>query len=816
MRLSSAFLLVFVILGLFMTTLGGYTAYQSVRELRDVRQAAQLGKIETTAVSATVAMSLERSVIQVALAFPGPVPSEFRDIVSEQRSTADIGLAEALRQVELVTSLPTRQDYINQTQNSLQRVAELRQEVDALLAVPIVDRDPARSYQLPLELKREVVNLKNATELLGNREGVGTPVTKALRAVQLKSWEVREFGGRARTYFAIATLNQETISEADLAVSTLNNGRAEEAWYALGNSVRNITGLPSNITQDIAAAEEVYFQQYGSLVKELEDVSRATPPGEVPNYAINFPDFFVFSNTALGVMEDLSQDSGDTLVSEWQSIEKKAIYTALASCSFALISLVGLITIYFSLKHRVFGLFGATTRILKCLASGDVNVRVRENRKEHQEIRELAATVSAFQETLAVARAAEAEAKEAAERQRESEAKQARKERDDAVRREEQAAKSKAEAEARQKRESRAAAEIAEVVEACAAGDFGRRLTVDDKDGIFREICDGMNRIGEIADAGLGEVRVALGHIANGDLTYRMPRNFSGIFEDIAQTMNHTAASLSETLQNVTVSAEKVDGTSTEITALTEDGSARSNQVASSLEQTAAELDQMTNLVQSAENSAQTARAAVEDIAKMAKTGNDVVIRTISAMNEIESSSDEISKVLQVIDEIAFQTNLLALNAGVEAARAGDAGRGFAIVASEVRALAQRSSVAAKKIADLVETSTGNVRSGVELVNSSGEALKTIVAGVDDATQKLHEIVSVSNDTSTGIQEIARSTAELDTETQQNVAVFTETNEAVLTLRAEASNLTAAVAAFRLATAAGDGGSANPEWRHAS
>ena len=106
--------------------------------------------------------------------------------------------------------------------------------------------------------------------------------------------------------------------------------------------------------------------------------------------------------------------------------------------------------------------------------------------------------------------------------------------------------------------------------------------------------------------------------------------------------------------------------------------------------------------------------------------------RAVEAMSKIEKSSQQISQIIGVIDEIAFQTNLLALNAGVEAARAGDAGRGFAVVASEVRALAQRSAEAAKEIKALISTSTAQVEEGVELVGETGAALERIEAKVSE------------------------------------------------------------------------------------
>jgi len=191
MRLSVFILIGFGVIGTMLTALGGHMALQSLRELQDIKRASVLGGIETTAMSATVAMSLERSVTQVALAFEEPIPDGFRNIIEEQRDLADSGLREAVRLANEVDFLTVSEEYVSQTVNSLERVATLRTEIDQLLSQQKADRDPNRAYMLPFELKSEVVALKNATELLRNRVNVSAEVASALQAVQLGAWEVR-------------------------------------------------------------------------------------------------------------------------------------------------------------------------------------------------------------------------------------------------------------------------------------------------------------------------------------------------------------------------------------------------------------------------------------------------------------------------------------------------------------------------------------------------------------------------------------------------------------------------------------------------
>lgn len=431
------------------------------------------------------------------------------------------------------------------------------------------------------------------------------------------------------------------------------------------------------------------------------------------------------------------------------------------------------------------------------LSGGDISAPVPAW-PSRDELGDLRDTLGAFKLALEEREALEAEARkaeaEAAETRRIAEAR----EREEIEERARRAEMERAAAAAQRDAEQRIVAELNSVVAACAAGNFSHRLRTDDKEGVLAELCDGLNRIGEAANEGLGAVREALDHLQAGDLTHRMPEHLQGVFAEIGAAMNATVDSLTRTLSEISVSAGSVDTASSEIAVATGDLARRSEQNAAMLEETASALEEMSATVKSSAEAARKAQASVEDISVKANGGSQVVARAVTAMDEIRASSEAIGKILQVIDEIAFQTNLLALNAGVEAARAGEAGRGFAVVASEVRDLAGRSSNAAREIAELIETSAGNVRRGVELVNDSGKALQHIVAGVEDVTQRIRQIVTAAAETATGIGEISNATNELDRTTQQNAAVFEQTNASVSSLQAEASALANAVRAFRL------------------
>ncbi len=289
---------------------------------------------------------------------------------------------------------------------------------------------------------------------------------------------------------------------------------------------------------------------------------------------------------------------------------------------------------------------------------------------------------------------------------------------------------------------------------------------------------------------------VGLEKLADGNLSFRLSTSFSAEYEKLRGDFNNAMQRLQEAMKVIMGNTSNIRASASEIAASADDLSRRTEQQAASLEETAAALDEITATVRRTAEGATHASEVVNSAQKDAEQSGVVVRDAVAAMNGIETSSQQISSIIGVIDEIAFQTNLLALNAGVEAARAGDAGRGFAVVASEVRALAQRSADAAKEIKSLISTSTRQVGSGVDLVGQTGTALARIVTQIGEISGIVREIASSAQEQATGLHQVNTAVNQMDQVTQQNAAMVEQTTAASHGLSSEAGTLDALVRKF--------------------
>ncbi len=300
--------------------------------------------------------------------------------------------------------------------------------------------------------------------------------------------------------------------------------------------------------------------------------------------------------------------------------------------------------------------------------------------------------------------------------------------------------------------------EINAVVDAAVAGDLSQRVDLNGKDGFLLNVSKGINEFAETCAQGLGDVAHMLEAMAMGDLTKRITNEYHGTFDELKRNSNEAAEKLSEALSQISIGADEVSNASTEIASGSADLSQRTEQQASSLEETAASMEEMEGAVKTNADNAKEANSRGLAARGVAENGGAVVDKAVSAMSRIEESSQKISDIIGVIDEIAFQTNLLALNAAVEAARAGDAGKGFAVVASEVKSLANQTARATEEIAQQINDMQSATDSAVSAIGNIDNVITSIRQSTVGISSAIEEQSAATNEISRNVQEASNGT----------------------------------------------------------
>ncbi|MDP2097205.1 MAG: methyl-accepting chemotaxis protein [Methylobacter sp.] len=342
--------------------------------------------------------------------------------------------------------------------------------------------------------------------------------------------------------------------------------------------------------------------------------------------------------------------------------------------------------------------------------------------------------------------------------------------------------------------------EIDHLVQGVKSGDLSARIKLADKEGFTKTLSEGINELTDVIESVFSDVNRVMESMAEGDLTTSITNEYQGVYAECKDNINATLAKLSEFIIQIRDAADFIDSSSQEMASGNNNLSHRAEQQAASLEETAASMEELASTVKNnAQNTVQ-ATEVVNSASQLAQKGGGIVKSAISAMQEINESSNKIAEIIGVIDEIAFQTNLLALNASVEAARAGEQGRGFSVVATEVRNLAQRSATAAQQSNELIQNSVQKVRAGTAFVNETGAALTEIVESVAKVGDIVAHIASASSEQSAGIEQVNQAVSQMDDITQQNAALAEEAAAGSIAMSEQSTNMTQLLSFFRVSS----------------
>lgn len=333
------------------------------------------------------------------------------------------------------------------------------------------------------------------------------------------------------------------------------------------------------------------------------------------------------------------------------------------------------------------------------------------------------------------------------------------------------------------------------VLEEMSRGNLSVQINSEFK-GDHSKLKDAINKTVELMP--FNEAISVLSSLASGDLTTEMHSDYKGDSLKMKQAVNSTIYSINDILMQVKTMVDEVSQGSLQVSDASSSLSQGATEQAASLEQITSSMDTVGSQIKATANNAIEAQDLTNEAKKFAEKGDNEMQNLNKAMIEISTSSQNISKIIKAIDEIAFQTNLLALNAAVEAARAGRHGKGFAVVAEEVRNLAARSAKAAKETSDLIEQSIKTVDNGVDIAHKTADVLKQIRIGAEKSAGIVSEIAISANEQAEGVLQINEGLKQIDQVTQTNTASAEESASAAEELSGQANQLKELISSFRL------------------
>ncbi|MCF7750529.1 HAMP domain-containing protein [Bacillus subtilis subsp. subtilis] len=340
--------------------------------------------------------------------------------------------------------------------------------------------------------------------------------------------------------------------------------------------------------------------------------------------------------------------------------------------------------------------------------------------------------------------------------------------------------------------------EVAALVDAAAQGQLHGRIDTTGKQGFVRTLAISINRLLDTFQGNLSGLQALLSALAQGDLRVRMRGEFQGVFAHLRDDANATVQQLTDIVARIQHASSAIDHAAGEIVAGHQELAGRTERQAAHLEETASSMEELTATVRQNADAAQQANQLALQATGVAQQGGASVAQVVASMHDIAQASRRIGDITGVIDGIAFQTNILALNAAVEAARAGEQGRSFAVVASEVRLLAQRSADAARQIKGLIEASVDTVAAGTRHVDQAGATMDQIVGSVQQVSAIMAGISAASQQQSAGIEQVGHTLLQMDGSTQQNAALVEEASASAQAMERQAALLSGAVSAFVL------------------
>ena len=683
------------------------------------------------------------------------ISDSFSDNVAETLEVSDMLHENYSLDSETSAALDESERLVTQYSEAFDRIVELRAPRNELVASLV---------QTGLQIRQEL------TEIMESAYRDGDPVA-SIFAGRAQS---RILQGRLYMERYLLNNNEDNFSRAMTAFGEAN-ASLEELLPELQNPRRR--ELAQSARDGISAFVETSDQVFGLITER--NGHRATMDTLGPEFiaSVEF------------VMDTLTQ-------------KQEAVGIQLRRTGWALIlalSAYSAIALYFAkktstktanyIKNSIDKFVAAMTE----LANGATEIKLDRPPDEGTELARMADALTIFRDNAIERNALQKE--QALREKQQAEEREAQLQRDEAAKRE---AQERVE-ESRRALLERLEKSVGAVVSHAARGDFSKRITVDFDEVSLRNMADKINQLVENVEAGLGATASVIGALSKGDLSGRMEGNFEGAFQDLQDNTNEMIVSLQSLIAEISGSTVNLSDSSNELRDTATTLTTQAEQNAASLEETSAALKHLAESIKQVSANVTDANDNAQVASDTAQSSRKVATAAADAMTEISDASTEIARVVTVINDIAFQINLLALNAGVEAARAGEAGRGFSVVASEVRQLSQRASDAAQEIDEVIERSSAAVTVGVEKVNNARSSLEKISDSVVGVSTRIDAISNAIEEQVSGVAEINNSVSQIDKNTQKQAASFEELTAASGLLSHEADGLQKSTSRFKTA-----------------
>ena len=320
------------------------------------------------------------------------------------------------------------------------------------------------------------------------------------------------------------------------------------------------------------------------------------------------------------------------------------------------------------------------------------------------------------------------------------------------------------------------------------------------------EMCDALRTSQKVLHSVIQDISETTGQMAKGNFDVELTATFPGDLAPIQQSVNQFVIRMSDTITNISQSASQVSAGSEQVSNSSQSLAQGATEQASAVEELAATINDISTSSKQTAASAEEAQTSVAQAAAQVNASNDYVKQLNVAMQNISGSSEEISKIIATIENIAFQTNILALNAAVEAARAGSAGKGFAVVADEVRNLASKSDEAAKATKDLIENSITAVREGADVVGKVTESLEQTTVLASGVSKLMDQVTEAVESQTTAISQITEGIDQISAVVQTNSATSEECAAASEELSSQANIMHQLMAEFKVGNRGSLGG----------